>query len=140
MKGRFEAMPLMIVGIIFGAICITFVMAVLAEVALPGGYVRYAALALFVGATAICAHRLYLFLKTALYEWGTYRDIVPIDKDEHIFLRWDDNAGHRFEELGEQTRKSVLVRARPIEAEPLANAAIDPAFLSRLLNGGNSNG
>jgi hypothetical protein len=136
-KMKLEPVALMIVAVIFGAIVATFLMAVLAEVALPDGYVRYVALALFVGAGLICARELSSFLNKALYEWGSSRDLVSINKQERILIR-SDNRASLFKELDGRYLESVWVPSRPVDAQPLDDAVLEQAFYNRLSNGGNS--
>jgi hypothetical protein len=133
--------PLMIIGVIFGAISSTFTISGLAELALPNGYVRYVALGLFAGAALISAGGLIWFLRIALIEWGHHdeqtRDIVSVETHQRLFVR-SDGKGSQFRALGEYHTRPVLVPARRKPAVPLEEAQLNRTLYRRLVNGGNS--
>jgi hypothetical protein len=133
---------LIIIGVIFGAIFSTSTLAVFAELALPGGYVRYVALALFAAAAVIGGGGLMWFLRTALIEWERHdeqtRDIILTDRQELMYVRSKDKI-RPFKELGEHQMRLVVVPALRRNAIPLEDAQLDAALYHRLSHGGGSN-
>lgn len=131
-----------LISVIFVAVGYAGTLAALTEVGLPNGLVRYVALVLFAGWTAIAVGGLGWFLGAYLTEWSRYhelnKDLVTYDDPDRTFVRSSEKSGN-FSRIDQHSVTDIaVVPARRVHPGPLEDAGLDENLYRRLLEGGNS--